>query len=169
MADSLANPSDDTLNALENSVQKAQTGEEKAIMHAKLLAYYQTVNLLPASDATTATKERLRKLIIETAPSDKKAAFENQFAQITFNDYTDALKSGASDRAQTIKNQLTDYISKGANVPALEELQKRAGNMSTDGLLNQIKKDGTTLMESLPKNLQETGKEQMNQATTILN
>ena len=152
LSESILDHNSDKLDALKSSVALADTPEEKALLHAKLLAYHQATNLLPENASTLALRDTLRDLIIETADEGQKTKLEQTFAQVTFNDYVDAVKGGANVEADKLKGKLENALRDKIASPVIEDYSRKTreilGTEKVQKAIDGVKTEGSSLIDT---------------------
>lgn len=124
----------------------------------QLMDIYQRFYGLPNSDTLIDTKMRLRDLIIETAPTDKKKGFLDDFARSSLYDSwsTETMGTGS---IQGLREKLGEYVKQGADrtlINTLEDAAKQEHIQKLNGILENTKQ---TIIQTLgEKNLLEEAK-----------
>lgn len=131
----------------------------------KLMDIYQEFYGLGNTEKLISTKMKLRDLIIETAPEDKKQMFLDDFARSTLYDSWNALKIGTGS-VEWLQKKLEEYMKQGANKELINTLENASKQENIQNLNNTLENTKEVIMESIGKrNLLEEVKKEMSTGT----
>lgn len=137
----------------ENKMKKWQNSSELLDIYQQFYGFQNTKELLDI-------KVKLRDLIIETAPTDKKQVFLDDFARSTLYDSWNPIGTGS---IEWLQKKLEEYIKQGADTNLIESLKKAASDKDLQKLNNTLEYIKDTTIETLWKrNLLEEAKKEIN-------
>lgn len=127
----------------------------------QLMDIYQRLYGLPNDDTLIDTKMRLRDLIIETAPTDKKKGFLDDFARSSLYDSwsTETMGTGS---IQGLQEKLQNYIKQGADRTLINELEDTAKQERIQKLNGVLENAKQGIIQTIgEKNLLEEAKKEV--------
>lgn len=131
----------------------------------KLMNIYQEFYGLGNTEKLISTKMKLRDLIIETAPEDKKQMFLDDFARSTLYDSWNALKIGTGS-VEWLQKKLEEYMRQGANKELINTLENASKQEDIQNLNSTFEIAKEVIMENIGKrNLLEEVKKEMSTGT----
>lgn len=131
----------------------------------KLLDIYQQFYGFQNTPKLLDTKMKLRDLIIETAPEDKKKMFLNDFARSTLYDSWNVLKIGTGSM-DWLQKKLENYIKQGADKGLIDALKNAAEQEDIQNLNTTLEDTKQMIIKSIgKKNLLEEAKKELNTGT----
>lgn len=138
------------------SLQTLLTDEMRTVKSSgKLMDIYQSIYGLQNSQEMIDTKMKLRDMILETAPEDKKKIFLNDFARSTLYDSWSSIKIG-SGSIEWLQKKLENYIKQGADQNLINSLNNTAKRENIQKLNDTLESTKQSIIETLgEKNLIE--------------
>ncbi|MDD5376688.1 MAG: FecR domain-containing protein [Candidatus Gracilibacteria bacterium] len=131
----------------------------------KLMDIYQEFYGLGNTEKLIDTKMKLRDLIMETAPKDKKQMLLDDFTRSTLYDSWNALQTGTGN-IEGLQKKLKDYIKQGADRKMIDTLQNAAQQEGIRGLDTILENTKQTIIQTLgEKNLLDEAGKGVNAAT----
>lgn len=154
------------LRKTNSSLQALLTDEMRTATNSgKLMDIYQSIYGLQNSKEIIDTKIKLRDLIIETVPTDKKRIFLNDFARSTLYDSWNAVKIGTGS-VQDLQKKLEEYMKQGVNKELIDILKNAARQENVQKLNNTLEDAKQTIIKTLgEKNLLEEAKKEIHTGT----